>query len=153
MAYIPAHQPVLDLQVATMAVPTATVQNMFSSPFQVVAGIPGRQIIPQFLHARKLSGAYTLNGSTIFQITHGVGGGVGLAAATTGFMDNASDVTAFSFGPGNTVGLYTNYGVINGAGSSIGVGLFVTNNVANLTGSGGALEVTVYFRTVLPDVN
>lgn len=133
------------LQRATVIIPADRVATLFSSPFVLVEGVPGKIIIPTHIQVRKQAGvAWTTTSSGTLRVAVDTAVFFGLfdQTATTAFFGAAEAVWVAEGGAGQfwSLGGVTSSSAINGGN------LRLLLSGANISGGSGGLVVDVWYR-------
>jgi hypothetical protein len=134
---------------ATVTLTAAQVNAMYATPFQLVAPVAGKVILPVQISANYIGGsaAFTAGGILVAQYAntaHGAG-----ATATA-----AASIAGAGFLTGGTTNEYLTVGGVNNSATGTGTptsgvidtGVFLSNQTqAFATGTGGSLVVTTYY--------
>jgi hypothetical protein len=127
-----------------LRIPNSVAVTMFTTPIVIASAKVGYTPLPITMVFNKAAGAYTLNGSVRFMVNIPTSGAL-CAISCVGNLDQAAAVAGIAFGPGN--GASQMYAELSPwphyTSASV---LQLSTSVANLSGAGGDIDVTVYFR-------
>ena len=126
----------------------AAIASLFTTPVQLVAGIPDMIVLPTNLHVRKEAGtAWTTTGSGVLQVKYTSPG-----AATHWALFDQTTMDAF-FAAGESVwvaeagkGSFSGLGDTTSANLNNGVGTSLTIATADISGGTGNLIVELWYR-------
>lgn len=128
-----------------VVVPTASVLTLFTTPYTLITGQPGKIILPDKTFVTKQAGtAYNINGASLVFSWNGTTSWAGPwgAAALIGFMDTANKASVLSY----KTFLASGSSTVVPSPTIVGQSLTVHNTVANFLTGTGELIFWITFR-------